>query len=71
LYRLFSKRRLGIGGPAGAMRAYEVGACSAAEQTNGGIQAGAFLVRRCGLVAGEEYLCKLVIAYGEAVPAEP
>jgi len=46
-----------MGGPAGAMRGYDVGASKIAVRTTGGIQLVEVLVKRCRLCSGDECLC--------------
>lgn len=46
-----------MGGPAGAMRGYDVGASKTAVRTTGGIQLVEVLVKRCRLCSGDEFLC--------------
>jgi hypothetical protein len=57
LYRLSSRRTVGMGSPAGAIRGYEVGASKTDVRTTGGIQLVEVLVRRCRLCSGDECLC--------------
>jgi hypothetical protein len=59
LYRLCSSSVLGMGGPVGAIRGYEVGASKATVRTTGGIQLAALLFRRCRLCSGAECLCNV------------
>jgi len=61
LYRLSSRSTLGIGGPAGEMRGYELGASNTALRTTGGIQLAAFFVRRCRPGSGEECLWTVLV----------
>ena len=61
LYRLSSRSTLGIGGPAGEMRGYELGASKTALRTTGGIQLAALFVRRCRPGSGEECLCTVLV----------
>ena len=46
LYKLCSSSVLGMGGPAGAMRGYEVGVSKATARATGGIQLAALLFKR-------------------------
>ncbi len=59
-----------MGGPAGAIRGYEVGASSATVRTTGGIQFAAFFVRRCRLCSGAECLCNALEAYPDELTGE-
>ena len=70
MYKLSSSKTLGMGGPAGAMRGYEVGASRIAVATTGGIQSAAVLVRRCRLRSGDICLCKVLTADADALCGE-
>jgi hypothetical protein len=70
VYRLVSRRRLGKGGPAGAIRGYAVGAYTTLERGTCGIQLAAFLVRRCRLCSGDACLCTVLTEYVEELCGE-
>jgi len=70
LYKLSSRRALGMGGPAGAIRGYEVGASKIAVATTGGIQSAALFVRRCRLRSGDVCLCKVLTADADGLCGE-
>ena len=62
LYRLSSSKTLGIGGPAGEIRGYELGDSKTAVRTTGGIQFAALFVSRCRPGSGTECLCTVLVA---------
>ncbi len=59
-----------MGGPAGAIRGYEVGASKATVCTTGGSQFDALLFRRCRLCSGAECRCKVRDVYPDALTGE-
>jgi len=62
LYKLWSNRALGMGGPAGAIRGYEVVVSSKLARTRGAPHATAVVMSRCRLGAGETCRCTVVMA---------
>lgn len=62
LYKLCSNRTLGMGGPAGAMRGYDVAVSSKLARTRGAFHAIAVVMSRCRLGAGEMCCCTVVMA---------
>jgi len=66
LYKLCSNRALGAGGPAGAMRGYEVVVSSKLARTRGAFHAMAVVMSRCRFGARETCCCTVVTAGVEA-----
>jgi hypothetical protein len=60
-----------MGGPAGAIRGYEVGASKATVRTTGGSQFDALLFRRWRLCSGAECLCSVREVYPDTLTGEP